>query len=175
MILTLHDCSWRLKMLHGTRGEQNKIIMKRWEGGRMRNEKLMKESWLVHKIHDVLWKYWISFSKTASIIYPGRRSKSTESEGGRSCCIRIWKVEGSIFCWCWRNNRKWSSRWKSRIALWLCWVHQGDISAWHLTSLSILDVSPYFIDIFALWSCVNNLGISENLVKGRVEMAIYSI
>lgn len=55
----------------------------------MRNEKLMKESWLVYKIHGVLWKYWVSFSETARVIYTGRRSKSTESEGGRSCCIRV--------------------------------------------------------------------------------------
>lgn len=49
---------WRLKKHHVTQGEQNKIAMKRWGGGRMRSAKLKKESWLMDlDLWHVFWKY----------------------------------------------------------------------------------------------------------------------
>lgn len=86
------------------------------------------------------------------IIYPGRRSQNSESEGGRSRCIRVWKVERRVFCWCWRNNRKWSARWKPGIALWFCWVHQGDVR-----SIPVIFLNYLRINFLSSLICVHDI------------------
>lgn len=86
------------------------------------HERMLVSWWNLSNTQEVLFFIF----KSVGINYPGRRSNSKKSKGGRSCCIGVWKMERSIFCWCWRDDRKWSARWKPRIALWFCGVHQGD-------------------------------------------------